>query len=72
MFLVYNSKFKDNVYRDYETDNENAMRLIDWIRGEPYVFKEEDFELIKNSKMMFARKFSSQDIEIVKKIERFL
>lgn len=68
--LVYNSKFKDNVYRNYKLDNENAMRLIDWIRGEPYVFKEEDFELIKNSKMMFARKFSSQDIEIVEKIER--
>jgi len=70
--LVYNSKFKDNVYRNYKLDNENAMRLIDWIRGEPYVFKEEDFELIKNSKMMFARKFSSQDIEIVEKIERLL
>lgn len=70
--LVYNSRFKDKVYCDGGNDCQGAMRLIDWQRGTPYTFKEEDFELIKNSKMMFARKFSSRHIEIIEKMERYL
>ena len=48
------------------------MRLIDWVRGEPYVFLEEDFDLIKNSKMLFARKFSSKNNKIIEKIVEYL
>lgn len=70
--LVYNSKFKNNIYKISNNDCESVMRLIDWKRGFPYTFKGEDFDLIKNSRMIFARKFSSENIEIVEKIEKHL
>ena len=70
--IVYNSEFKNKVYKEFENDNENTMRLIDWVRGEPYVFLEDDFDLIKNSKMLFARKFSSKDNKIIEKIVEYL
>ncbi|MBQ7217133.1 MAG: hypothetical protein IJS39_14240 [Synergistaceae bacterium] len=46
------------------------MRLIDWKRGKPYVFRISDLEAIKNSEAMFARKFDDKvDAEIVRKIQ---
>ena len=33
------------------------MRYIDWDRGKPYTFTEEDFDEVINSECMFARKF---------------
>jgi hypothetical protein len=35
------------------------MRCIDWTRGEPYTFREEDFKMLMKSDMIFARKFST-------------
>lgn len=52
--VAYNSKFINNIY-----ENGN-MRLIDWVRGNPYIFKEEDFEIIKDSSNLFARKFDNE------------
>ena len=47
-------------------------RLIDWTRGSnnnPYVFREADYEELKNSKALFARKFDLNiDKEIVGKL----
>ena len=48
------------------------MRLIDWKRGRPYVFRLNDFDEIINSPAMFARKFSSDEIEIVHKIKDYI
>lgn len=46
-----------------------CARLIDWQRGNPYVFKMQDFDLIKNSPAMFARKFDMDvDSEIIDKV----
>lgn len=70
--IVYNSEFKNKVYSYYQNDNQNTMRLIDWVRGEPYIFLEDDFNLIKKSKMLFARKFSSKNKEIVLKLIKYL
>ena len=53
--LLVNSKFKGDA----------CMRYIDWERGNPYVFKEEDLERLLKSRMLFARKF---DVETNKKI----
>lgn len=64
--IVYNSPFFKNVCKQYENDNENCKRLIDWKRGNPYIFKKNDYEEIMNSTAMFARKFStSEDVEII-------
>lgn len=57
--IVYNSPFINNVCREYTNDNLNCKRLIDWERGSPYVYKEEDYNLIMNSTAIFARKFST-------------
>lgn len=49
-----------------DTVIDNDLRCIDWKRGNPYIFRKEDYKLICNSGKLFARKFSSNiDREIV-------
>ena len=62
--LAWNSQFKDTIYNCSE-EYEGCMRDIDWSRGKPYVWKEEDLKHLLNSDKLFARKFSS---DIDKKI----
>lgn len=68
--LIMNSKFRDNIYKFLnEKKTEAAMRYIDWERGTPYTFREEDYNLLINSEMLFARKFSEKiDKKIIEKI----
>ena len=67
--LVYNSKFYNNLYLKKDDDYMSIMRYIDWNRGEPYIFKSEDFNDLINSKYLFARKFSTKvDKMIIDKI----
>lgn len=61
-------RFKDKFY-NLTDEVSGAMRLIDWQRGTPYVWRNADFEYLINSPCMFARKFDSTvDQEIIKKI----
>lgn len=55
--IVFNSKFKDSVYSIDDDSNKSTMRLIDWKRGSPYIFKYTDLKQLKESQMIFARKF---------------
>lgn len=64
---LMNSDFKDSIY-DINDQFHSCMRLIDWHRGAPYVWHSKDFEELMNSDRLFARKFSSEDMEIVEKI----
>ena len=68
--MLVNSPFKDNLYMPDCNNNHNAcMRYIDWERGNPYVFRSEDYELLKASPCIFARKFDiNVDCEIIDKI----
>lgn len=69
--IVINSKFKEHIYQYAMTKNteEAAMRLVDWKRGGPYVFKREDYQELVKSEMLFARKFDySQDSDIIKRL----
>ena len=43
-----------------------AVRYIDWNRGQPYVFREEDYNMLMDSDKLFARKF---DIRIDRNIK---
>ncbi len=65
--LVFNSKFKKNVYNQKLENNhiDSIKRYIDWERGGPYIFREKDFDDLIKSEALFARKF---DINIDKKI----
>lgn len=80
MFLgmtLYGSRYWNNlstIYK-YKDGNMSNMRLIDWKRGKnnsPYTFTSEDYEMIKKSPMLFARKFSDEHFDIVEKIQSML
>lgn len=58
--MVWNSPFKCNIYNTMD-EYEGNMRLIDWDRGNPYVWKSEDIDEILQSNKLFARKLSSTE-----------
>lgn len=48
---------------------DDNLRYIDWERGNPYTFKQEDYTLLMNSNKLFARKFDTTvDQTIILKI----
>ena len=58
--IMYNSPLLSTI-------EDNNLRLIDWKRGNPYVFTIDDYSMIKNSPEIFARKFDENvDNEIIK------
>lgn len=64
--IIMNSKFRDSVVN-------NNLRYIDWSEGNPNpkLLRMEDFEKIKRSEMLFARKFDTTvDEEILEKIDK--
>ena len=67
--MLYNSPFRSTI-RDYKGELDETVRLIDWSRGNPYVWRKEDFKELTESGALFARKFSSTtDKEIILKIK---
>ena len=48
------------------------MREIDWVRGKPYTWKEEDSDTLFQSRRMFARKFSSEHLGIAEMVYKRL
>ena len=66
--LVWNSKYRENVY-SFEDDYFACLRLIDWKRGNPYVWRNQDYEELMNAPHLFARKFDENiDQEVIDKI----
>lgn len=63
--LVWNNpKLRSALYS--ETDEyEGCMRLIDWKRGNPYVWTMADKDELLHSDRLFARKFDLRDREII-------
>lgn len=43
-----------------ETIADGCLREIDWERGNPYIYRKDDYDMLVNSKKLFARKFSSE------------
>lgn len=65
--MLYHSAFWNNRY-DNSLGFQN-MRLIDWNRGDPYVYRSADFLELKKSPCLFARKFDFNiDRDIVDKV----
>lgn len=70
-FIRMVSKGKYEFYRKTEKpeDYQGTARLIDWYRGQPYVWRIEDLEELMNSDRMFARKFDENiDLEIIETV----
>ena len=66
--LLVNSPFKDNVFASVE-GIPCYLRYIDWKRGSPYVFNENDFDELKASSAFFARKFTyTTENKLIEKI----
>lgn len=63
--IVWNSPFRERLF-DIDDVQHGSMRAIDWQRGDPYVWKSDDVEYLLNSPYLFARKFSSADMEAVR------
>ena len=68
--IISNSRFQERLFhKEFDDDLEAIMRLIDWERGNPYVFRKEDYEDIIKCKFLFARKFDEKiDREIIYRI----
>lgn len=62
--------YEEIIYNLREADNGKAIRrYVDWRRGNPYIFKESDFNELVNSENFFARKFNDNvNKEIIKKL----
>ncbi|WP_300729979.1 beta-1,6-N-acetylglucosaminyltransferase [uncultured Bacteroides sp.] len=69
--LLWNSPFKKNIYSLDET-KEGSMRMIDWGRGNPYVWQEGDVDELLSSPYLFARKFSGRSIGAVEALKKRL
>lgn len=62
--------FRERLYDDSFSNACRAnMRLVDWNRGDPYVFRTSDLDELRQSEMLFARKF---DESLCPEIIRFL
>lgn len=72
--IVYNSNFRNKLYnKNFDNNYISCMRYIDWGRGTPYIFRNEDFQQLIKSEYIFARKFSSKvDNEVIQNIFNYL
>lgn len=66
--LLFNSPYYLNNY--YHLDEKERIlkrnRYTDWTRGQPYTFKKEDYDELKNVKeSLFARKFNYKDDHLI-------
>lgn len=68
---AFNTSFKDKIY-DINDELNGCQRFIDWHRGKPYTFKEDDFDLLINSDKMFARKFDQSELTIIEKLSKHI
>lgn len=65
--IIWNTPFRSQLYCE-EDVNKGSARKIDWMRGNPYVWQMEDYNCLIQSEQLFARKFSSQQLELAYKI----
>ena len=67
--LVWNSdKYRKKVF-SLEDDYFASLRLIDWKRGNPYVWRENDYEELMQAPHLFARKFDETvDAAVIEKV----
>lgn len=72
--IIINSDWKERIYNyiDFNTPIQNS-RYIDWIRGNPYIFCNEDYDELMNTECCFGRKFSiNTEDELVDKMEQYI
>ena len=71
--MGYNNEYFRNTFFDITDLKRGSMRYIDWLRGRPYTWGEEDYEELMNCEMMFARKFGeTKSMVLIEKIYHHL
>lgn len=69
--IVYHSRFQEMLFQK-DGKEYSCMRSIDFQRGTPWIWREEDYEKLLESDMLFARKFDAKvDRNIIEKIKRY-
>lgn len=64
--LVWSSPYKENISTE-------CVHYIDWDRGRPYIFTNQDYDELVNTSALFARKFSTEkDVEIVERLYEYV
>ena len=66
--IFMSSPFTISLNRPMGSEYEQCMREIDWGRGNPYVWTEEDVPHLMNSDRWFARKISMSHPELIEQI----
>lgn len=67
--VVRNSSFVNKMCNHVTMPQIHQIRYIDWKRGNPYTFRMEDYQELKSSSALFARKFDeATDPGIIEKI----
>jgi len=68
--ILWQSPFRINIYK-FNNQFESCLREIDWERGTPYTWGEQgeiDIQILKESEKLFARKFSSLNMDFINKV----
>lgn len=68
---LYENHLMDRVYH-VDNEFESCCRNIDWNRGRPYVWQDEDFEELVNSPYLWARKFSEKNMNLIRRIADYI
>jgi hypothetical protein len=68
--MLWNSPYRNNIY-SLDDEYKGCMREVDWNRGEPHIWGSDtnDYDILRKSDKLFARKFSSKYPEILQKIK---
>ena len=71
--LVFNSDYYNTLYIKEEFDQHANQRMIVFQNGAPHIWTMRDFEKVKNSDLLFARKFDEKvDADIINEIVRLV
>lgn len=71
--LIWNNPRLMNKVFDLSNEYRSCMREVDWNRGDPYVWRIDDFDTLMSSEKLFARKFDEKvDNEIINKLTKVL
>ncbi len=65
--LCWNSLFRHKIY-DITNEGRGSLRVIGWRDGNLYDWTNQDFDEVMQSEGLFARKFNSNDMDVVHRI----
>ena len=68
---LYENHLMDRVYH-VDNEFESCCRYIDWNRGRPYVWQDENYEELVSSKYLWARKFSEDNMSLIRRIAKII